>query len=189
VAFHGKRDGPGGARFYIIRRHITVEAPLDKRNLERRDRIFVRASFLKDRQVDAFPFDGICGLGLSRDLRTPGGSHPERRNLKFAGRLQSRRVVSYEPHLGVRSEAFRFLKVRRSLSCGRPETFDGIESPATKLISKARQDGTNETTKAFTRLTPNSFEANCPQRGCKLPLSADVYAHALSASPRLPRAR
>lgn len=59
---------------------------------------------------------------------------------------------------------------------------------ATKLISRAREDGSDETTKAFTRLTPNSFKANCPQRGCKLPLSADVYAHALSGSPRLLRA-
>lgn len=31
--------------------------------------------------------------------------------------------------------------------------FDGIESPTTKLISKARKDETNAT-KAFTRLTP-----------------------------------
>lgn len=66
--------------------------------------------------------------------------------------------------------------------------FDEITSPATKLISKAGKDETNAT-KAFTCLTPNSFKANCPQRGCKLPLSADVYAHALSGSPWLSRAR
>lgn len=34
--------------FYIIRRHITVETPLDKRNLERRDRIFVRTTRVKN---------------------------------------------------------------------------------------------------------------------------------------------
>ena len=34
--------------FYIIRRHITVETPLDKRNLERRDRIFVRTTYVKN---------------------------------------------------------------------------------------------------------------------------------------------
>lgn len=60
--------------------------------------------------------------------------------------------------------------------------FDEIASSATKLISKAGEDEANAT-KAFTHLTPNSFKANCPQRGCKLPLSADVYAHALSVAP------
>lgn len=53
MAFRGKRDGPDSARFYIIRWHITVEAPLDKRNLERGG-IFVRAAFVKDRRVARF---------------------------------------------------------------------------------------------------------------------------------------
>lgn len=30
---------------------------------------------------------------------------------------------------------------------------------------------------------PVLFKANCPQRGCKQPLSVDVYAHALSNHP------
>ena len=55
---------------------------------------------------------------------------------------------------------------------------------------KSEKMGSNAT-KAFTRLalpTTGSFKANCPQRGCKLPLSADVYAHALSSNPGLLRA-
>lgn len=57
--------------FYIIRRHITVETPLDKRNLERRDRIFVRTTRVKNHpEPPADYFSSFLRLFLRLEARS-----------------------------------------------------------------------------------------------------------------------
>ena len=205
--------------FYIIRRHITVETPLDKRNLERRDRIFVRTTRVKNhpnRQPrrglffffsSAFFFasgapkilllilalllfpvfveNRIAKRGEGR-TRDKGGE--ERLSLFF--RYFLRIVLETKKKKKKKKKNFRTGRKDRSSRsldisiCYRGPTGIG------ETDFKSEKMGSNAT-KAFTRLalpTTGSFKANCPQRGCKLPLSADVYAHALSSNPGLLRA-
>lgn len=180
--------------FYIIRRHITVETPLDKRNLERRDRIFVRTTRVKNhpnrqpRRGLFFFFSSLfCCVWSTRILllilalllflvfaewlakRVEGKIVPEAKKKK--NRRRERKEGSF------------VTKVDISIRYRGPTGIGETDFKSEKMGSNA--------TKAFTRLalpTTGSFKANCPQRGCKLPLSADVYAHALSSNPGLLRA-
>lgn len=180
--------------FYIIRRHITVETPLDKRNLERRDRIFVRTTRVKNhpnRQPRRGLFFFFSSLFL---LRLEHEDPPF--NPRFASLPCFRRMASETSRRENRSRGKKKKKRRRERKEGSFVTKVDISiryrgpTGIGETDFKSEKMGSNAT-KAFTRLalpTTGSFKANCPQRGCKLPLSADVYAHALSSNPGLLRA-
>lgn len=207
--------------FYIIRRHITVETPLDKRNLERRDRIFVRTTRVKNHpEPPADYFSSFLRLFLRLEARSEPRSslclsHTHTflfLHVSAKWPNENENSATRRKESKIREKSFFFFDIffqkkkiifsneKKSFSNERERSFVTVEMDisicyrggptSAKLISKARRWDPTQQKALHVSPSPTtgSFKANCPQRGCKLPLSADVYAHALSSNPELLRA-